>query len=482
MKGKLNVKWLTGLTGSNLKAETELRLVETNTTFNGYAQYEFDDAGKSFYDDPKQIFSGEVDQNGDATINLQLPSKPNSPGALKAIFNTKVFEPGAGFSVNSKAVTYLPYSSFVGVNLSTADQGSRIERDKPQQVDLIALDANGQPVDRTGVEVKIYKLNWRWWWDQSDDYSTNYVSSSYAELMESKKSTPPQVRAKSTLPSKPQLGAVYRRGQGSRIGTFIQSGILYQLVWLFGCSNAIGATSLEVSTDKAEYAAGEKINVTMRGSYEGQALISIENGSSVVQNFWIKTEKEWTSFTVDVTPEMAPNVYLHASLLQPHGQTSNDLPIRLYGIASIQVYDKETRLEPTIRMANELAPNEPVEITVTEKNGKPMAYTLAVVDDGLLDLTNFKTPAPWDHFYSKEAIGVKTWDLYNDVIGAYGGRLERLLAIGGGEGGLDDSKKKEENRFKPVVQFMGPFYLEGGQSKNILSPCPNTLAPCEPWW
>jgi len=465
VKGKLNVKWLTGLTGSNLKAETELRLVETNTTFNGYAQYEFDDAGKSFYDDPKQIFSGEVDQNGDATVNLQLPSKPNSPGALKAIFNTKVFEPGAGFSVNSKAVTYLPYSSFVGVNLSSADQGSRIERDKPQQVDLITLGANGQPVDRTGVEVKIYKLNWRWWWDQSDDYSTNYVSSSYAELIESKKINTTAGKGKINFTIKSPNWGRFIVVARDPVSGHSSSQVFYTSWYGSSGGNAIGATSLEVSTDKAEYAVGEKINVTMRGSYEGQALISIENGSSVVQNFWIKTEKEWTSFTVYVTPEMAPNVYLHASLLQPHGQTSNDLPVRLYGIASIQVYDKETRLEPTIRMANELAPNEPVEITVTEKNGKPMAYTLAVVDDGLLDLTNFKTPAPWDHFYSKEAIGVKTWDLYNDVIGAYGGRLERLLAIGGGEGGLDDSKKKEENRFKPVVQFMGPFYLEGGQSK-----------------
>src|SRR5690606_20560327 len=102
-------------------------------------------------------------------------------------------------------------------------------------------------------------------------------------------------------------------------------------------------------------------------------------------------------------------------------------------------------------------------VTVNEKSGKPMAYTLAVVEEGLLDITRFKTPAPWSHFYSMEALDVKTWDMYYDVIGAFGGNLERLLAVGG-----DDELKAPEgtevNRFKPVVKYLGPFYLEKGKT------------------
>ncbi len=65
-----------------------------------------------------------------------------------------------------------------------------------------------------------------------------------------------------------------------------------------------------------------------------------------------------------------------------------------------------------------------------------MTYTLAVVDEGLLGLTRFQTPNPWDHFYAREALGVKTWDLYDQVVGAWGGVLERMLAIGGDEEGV----------------------------------------------
>ena len=89
-----------------------------------------------------------------------------------------------------------------------------------------------------------------------------------------------------------------------------------------------------------------------------------------------------------------------------------------------------------------------------------MAYTIAVVDDGLLDLTRFKTPNPWDVFYAREALGVKTWDVYDQVLGAYGGQLERVLSIGGDAGIAKDKGKQKANRFKPVVQHFGPFLFE----------------------
>lgn len=60
-----------------------------------------------------------------------------------------------------------------------------------------------------------------------------------------------------------------------------------------------------------------------------------------------------------------------------------------------------------------------------------MTYTLAIVDDGLLDLTNFKTPDPWNEFYSREALGIRTWDMYDNVLGASAGAYSSLFSVGG---------------------------------------------------
>jgi uncharacterized protein YfaS (alpha-2-macroglobulin family) len=82
----------------------------------------------------------------------------------------------------------------------------------------------------------------------------------------------------------------------------------------------------------------------------------------------------------------------------------------------------------------------------------------------LLDLTRFKTPNAWNSFYTREALGVKTWDIFDEVIGAYGGRINQVFSIGGDED-LGGSKAKKANRFKPVVIYLGPFKLEKGQAK-----------------
>ena len=135
------------------------------------------------------------------------------------------------------------------------------------------------------------------------------------------------------------------------------------------------------------------------------------------------------TYSFKITPEMAPNFYVHVTLIQPHERGDNDLPIRLYGVRPILVNDKDSHLEPVINMPDVLRPEEEFTVKVKEKNGKPMTYTLAVVDEGLLDITGYKTPDPWNAMYAREALGVSTWDLYDDVIGAYSGRFSPLLLI-----------------------------------------------------
>jgi alpha-2-macroglobulin len=184
----------------------------------------------------------------------------------------------------------------------------------------------------------------------------------------------------------------------------------------------------------------------------------------VVKSFWQTTEQGQTKVSFKATADMAPNVYATVSLLQPHAQTLNDLPIRMYGALPIPVEDKNTVLHPQLDIPASIRPEQQASFSVSEQNGREMTYTVALVDEGLLDLTRFKTPDPHAAFYAREALGVKSFDLYDYVIGAWGGDLERILTIGGDAAG-GPVKQKTANRFKPVVQFLGPFTLGKGQRK-----------------
>jgi len=194
------------------------------------------------------------------------------------------------------------------------------------------------------------------------------------------------------------------------------------------------------------------------------ALVSVENGTKVVKSFWLETKEESTDFSFIAEKNMTPNIFINVSLIQPHNQAINDLPIRLYGVLGLKIIDKESKLEPVIVMPDEIRSESQFNLKVSEKNKKPMTYVIAIVDEGLLDLTNFKTPDPWNVFNAREALGVKTWDTYDWVIGSFAGEIGKLLNIGG-----DDEIKPEgehkANRFKPVVKFIGPFYLDENTQK-----------------
>ena len=222
---------------------------------------------------------------------------------------------------------------------------------------------------------------------------------------------------------------------------------------------------LVLSPGKPGYNVNEKISVTFPSNKDAMALVTVEKGGQVLRREWIPCAEGMTRYEVNADPAMIPNVYIHVSLLQPHLQTQNDLPLRLYGIVPVMVEDPRTRISPVIAAAEQWEGETEVSFTVGEASGRPMTYTVAVVDEGLLGLTRFKLPDPRNTFYAKEASFLKSWDLYSDIMGAYAGQLETLLSIGGGDDIFDDGAR-ETTRFKPVVRFFGPYRLKAGERRN----------------
>lgn len=477
INSNLSVNWLTGLKGEGLKVETSLTLSQVKTQFDGYGNFTFDDLTKRYTDDKGVIFNGTTNQEGNTNFSYQLPVTTSSSGALKATFSTKAFEPGGDFSINTKSVMYLPYRSFVGLKLPEGDSRGWLQTDKDHRIDAVVLNSAGQPVDRSNLNLRIYKLDWRWWWDQSEDYSLNYITSGSMSPVIDKMFNAAGGKGNTTFRiNQPEWGRYLAVVSDPLSGhSSSQTFFIDWPGWAGEGKDGFGASYLQVNTTQTDYAVGDDIQVTIPGSEQGRALVSVENGSRVIDNFWIQTQKGKTSFSFKATADMAPNIFLHVTLLQPHAQTVNDLPIRMYGIVPLKVYDPGTLLKPRIELAKELAPGKEVNLRISEEDGKAMSYTVAIVDEGLLDITNFKTPDPWNHFYKKEAIGVKTWDMYDEVIGAFGGRLERLLAVGGGDEEFADEDKKNDNRFKPVVQFMGPYYLKKGETRQHTFTMPNYI-------
>lgn len=472
---KLHVDWLHGAVGAGLKANIDLTLAEAATTFKGYNGYSFVDESRSFGQVTETIFSGNTDMSGDALVNIDLKRSTLPPGFLNAVFQQTVFEEGGDFSTDRFALTYSPYRSYVGIKAPEGESYSRIlYLDKSHSFDIASVEASGKPLTRN-LDYTLYKLNWRWWWDNSSADLANYMESSYTQLIKSGSISTQGGKGKLALELKSaehKYGRYFLKVCDPESGHCASQVVYFDTPDWWSRSESSGerggSNLLTFTTDREVYKPGDIVKVNLPKAKAGRILLSIENGTRVIQKQWVDVTSESPVVTFKATEEMTPNVFIHLSMIQPHSQTENDLPIRLYGVRGIKVENPETHLQPEITMPEVLEPGERVTIKVSEKSDRKMTYTLAIVDDGLLDLTRFKTPDPWNSFYAPEALGVATWDVYDDVIGAYGAKLERLLAVGGGDAefslmksGDDDNRAK---RFKPVVKFFGPFTLNGGKA------------------
>jgi len=468
--GNINAKWLFGAVGKNLKAKIDASLYAKKTNFSKFAGYSFDNPTANYNTQLKTIYDGTLDAEGNAVLKTNFETPEAAPGMLTANLLVKVFEPGGSFSIDNVSMPFSPFASYAGLKLPEGEKPfDYLLAGKTHTAQLANVNGRGNVVNgNTAVEVQFYRIQWRWWWDDNGDNLSNFTQNEYNKLL--KKETVQLSNGKGQW----QFGTSANEwGRYLILVKDLKSGhttgstfYIDEPGWQSrsGNEDQTAATMLSFSSNKEKYNVGEEVVLNIPSSKDGKVLVSLENGTKVIKTFWQPTTQGQTIVKFKAEASMAPNIYATVSLLQPHAQTINDLPIRLYGSIPIFVEDKNTRLQPVLNIAGTIKPEQAVSFTVGEQQGKEMTYSVAIVDEGLLDLTRFKTPDPHSAFYAREALGVKSFDLFDYVIGAWSGGLQRILTIGGdADGGT--VKQKTANRFKAVVKYLGPFHLNAGQTQ-----------------
>ena len=468
----ISSNWLHGAPASDLIAKVNVQLRPTSTKFSKHSSYRFDDPARKVDAKPFTVYDKKLDENGQGTMTIDPIKNWNPPGKVTAVFNTKVFEKGGNFSEDNFQLNADYYPAYVGINVPKNRWGSKaVDLNTETNIPLISVDKAGNPLGNRKLKIGLYRANWRWWYDNGYNQRFNYNSANHNGAIETKEITTDSNGKANYAVNFSNYGnymiRVCDEEGGHCTGELFYSG----RYWKSDASDVPQTLSFE--TDKSSYTVKEDIEVKIPSNENSKIFLSIESGENVLQAFWIDGEKDQTVVNIPADQEMTPNIYIHAMLIQPHNHGENDLPLRMFGIVPVKVVDPSTELHPVIKMDDKLTPDKDFTVTISEADGQHMTYTLAVVDEGLLDLTRFKTPDPWSHFYSKQALGVSTHDLYDYVLNGYGGEINRYISIGGDDVATPDPSATKVNRFDPVVMHFGPFYLPKGKKQNHTLNMPN---------
>jgi uncharacterized protein YfaS (alpha-2-macroglobulin family) len=462
----LKAVWLHGAPAPGLKADVMMMLSASGKNPGDFPGFSFQDPLRTAPAQKSLLFNGNLDQAGMARFPVNLSLESEAPGPLTATFMSRAFERSGLFSTEAFSLDFHPYARYVGLKLPAGDASrGMLMTDKDHPVELLLVDRDGKPAGNATVEIALYKMEWRWWWEKGQESLAEQASDIYSHLVQ-----------KDSVPIKNGRGSWKLRINYPEWGRYMirvtdtagghAAGTVFYMDWPGWAGRGKGegggsAVMLSLSADKDSYAVGEPVRVSFPSNKEGRAFVTLERAGRVIDEGWVDAAAGTTVYQFKATADMAPNVYVHVSFIQPHLQTLNDLPIRLYGVIPVMVEDPATRLMPVIGAPATLEPLKKAVVTISERSGRPMTYTLAVVDEGLLGITRYGTPNPWNEMYKKEASLLSSFDLYKDVAGAFSGKLQTLISIGGSEFG-DAGGTRKVSRFPPVVKFLGPYTLAKG--------------------
>ncbi len=474
LKGKMNVDYLTGYPVKDAQVKTLVKVVSIRSPFKDYKDYRFDahnsyTSGYNF-----DLSNAKTDAEGMLSFESSQDLKSwNS--MLRLGIDSEVNLKGGGVNKIGHRVKVSPFESYIGIKRNQGN-GWRNNYIFGDQIvlDLVSLDQEGsQSTKSTKVEYTIEKHVSHWWIDKYRLRNDGHFRNNSKWEQQSKNSISVVAENQIKLNSKDYVRGAYRI-----TCTDTESGHQTRAYFSVydGRSRIPGAKPfiVEFETDKDSYEVGESVQVQLPDIEGAEALISVEQGDKILDQVWYTLKKSDNNISLSSFEEWAPNVFIHVTIIQPYGQENNDLPLRMYGVKPITMSPKGQGLNPKVDMPEVMESLKEYTIEVSEAEGKSMEYTLAVVDEGLLNLTAFKTPDPHRHFNSPQALRVKTWDVYQWLMAYFKGNYAGILSIGG-----DDAYEADEiieaNRFKSVVTHYGPFKLAAGSKQSHVLKVPQYI-------
>ncbi len=393
---------LFGPPASNRNYEMELRLNRKLFQPKDFKGYVFDiNDNTNFESIPRQ---GVTNENGIASEGFQIPATYSDMGVLEAKTYVTVFDE-TGRPVNRlKALDIFTQPVFYGIGMPDTYLGTNV----PTQIPLVALNKDGKPVTAKG-RVEIVRFDYQTVIEKNADNSMKYSSKKQTKVVYSR--TINFVNGKADVSYAPPVSGEYEvrvHSEGAKSWT-AQSFYAYGFGTTENSSFEVNNEGkVEMQFDKEKYQVGDKAKVLFKTPFAGKLIVTVER-NHVLEHYVVETDKKSAELSFTIGKEHLPNVYVSATLIRP--MDSSNLPLTVaHGYAPVMVEDLDNQLPIEIVAVEKSRSKMKQKVTIKTKANTEL--TISVVDEGILQLKNFKTPDPYAFFYQKQALEVNSYDLY----------------------------------------------------------------------
>ena len=458
----INGRFLYGAPAANLKAEAEVVLNEDPNPYPTFPGYRFGLAQDSWTAKRFPVALAGTDAQGKAQAQVTLSETPDTSRPLQARVRVSLFEPGGRPVSRSLNLPYRPQPFAIGIKPRFGDDGIPIGQEAG--FDVIILDPLGQPLAKGGLRADLVREDHQYYW-YYDESRWNYK-------LVIRDGAPVTSQTLNIAAGQPAAFAHRITEWGNyRLDVLdpsngVASSVRFTVGWFESPSeNSDTPDQMKVTLDQPRYQAGQTAKVFVRAPFAGEVLLNVV-GDRLWLSKTVSAPADGATVELPIPTEWGPGVYVTATAFRPADNTAQRGPGRAIGVAWVGLDPAPRTLNVALTAPTEWKPRQTVDLPVTVTGldaGQPAYVTIAAVDEGILQLTDFVSPDPAKYFLGKRRLGMQLLDLYGKLIEA-GGRAGQLKV-----GGDADSRQLDASgvrTVKTLALFSGPVALDaGGQAK-----------------
>lgn len=447
-------RFLYGAPAADLRVTSELVLRLAGTPFEKFKGYQFGLVQEDFRAKRIDLKATRTDAKGGAVLPIKLAALPQTSRPLQARIRVSILEAGGRATV--RTITLPVRAGTLQIGIKPGFEGA-VRDGQPAPFEIIALAPDGTPIAAPGLTYELIREEHRYNWYYRNGRWNYRITISDGDTSKGKIGVAGKPAA---LSLKASWGAYRLEVRDKKSGA--ASSVRFRVGWWASASAGDVPDKLRVTLDKKNYRPGDTAKIFVRPPFAGKVQLVIA-GDRVyeVRNFDV-TEKGKT-IEIEVKASWGPSIYVLASAFRPGADTKARGPARAIGLAHLSADMSGRTLAVKISAPAKITPRGKLEVSIQVAGitrGGTAFVTLAAVDEGILQLTGYKSPAPEKYYFGKRLLALELRDDYGKLIdpgkGAFGSVRQggdaparRQLA------GLDASSIKTVSLFSGIVRLDG---------------------------
>ena len=425
---RAETRFLYGPPAAGLSGDGEARIGADPRPFEQWGGWQFGRVDDSFSETKIDLAVPLTDEQGVSKITGRTGTLAETTLPLKLAVKISVHEPGG--RTTDKAIDIPVRGDKPLIGLRPDFDGRSVAENSRAGFQVIAVDGTGKRIALSGLSYSWVREDISYQWFQSNG-EWRFQRTSHDRLIASGTLDVGASGAMRLAQSLPFGG--YRLTISDKSGA--ASSTRFYSGWSASGDND-RPDRIPVAADKPGYSPGSIAHIRIAPDANGKALVVVA-GDRLFSSRLIDAPASGATVDIPVSADWGAGAYVLVTHYRPLNQVSGREPVRSIGVAWLQVDNGPRTLSVAIGATDKARPRGRLMVPVTVGNlGREDAYvTLAAVDEGILQLTDFQSPKPVDYYFGKRRLGVNMRDDYGRLIRPEKAPLGALTVGGDSFGG-----------------------------------------------